>query len=264
VTECSGEASLKSQSAVARSPLDRGVSSAVHQNRLLASLTDEAYDQLRPYLLPTILEYKYPLYEPNVPIEFVHFINTGVASMVHTMMNGDTAEVGTVGNEGFVGIPILFGDKQAPMSAYMQVGGSGLRIKVNRFREVIQRNPWMQRAMLHYAHTFLNQIAQSAACNTFHLLIQRCCRWLLMTQDRMQSNDFQLTQEFLAMMLGARRSGVSDAANALKQAGLIKYNRGRVTILDRAGLEKHSCECYGVMKREFDQLLRFLPQYGSR
>lgn len=244
--------------------MDRGASSTIHQNRLLASLTDETHDQLRPYLLHEVLDYKAPLYEANEPIEFVHFIETGVASLITIMMNGDTAEVGTIGNEGFVGIPILFGDKQAPTGAYMQVGGAGLKMKVNRFREAMQRNPLMQRAMLHYAHTFFNQVAQTAACNTFHLLEQRCCRWLLMLQDRMQTSDLPLTQEFLAMMLGVRRAGVTDAANALKRAGLIKYKRGHVTILDRAGLEKRSCECYGVTKREFDQFIGFVPHRVSR
>ena len=259
-----GEESLKSGSAVARGVLDRGASPTAHQNRLLASLTDETHDQIRPYLLPEVLDYKSPLCEANEPIEFVHFIETGVVSLVNTMLNGDTAEVGTIGNEGFVGIPILLGDKQAPTGAYMQVGGAGLKMKVNRFREAIQRNPLMLKALLHYAHTFFNQIAQTAACNTFHLLEQRCCRWLLMMQDRMPTSDLPLTQEFLAMMLGVRRAGVTDAANALKRAGLIKYTRGHVTILDRAGLEKRSCECYGVTKREFDQLIGFVPQRESR
>jgi CRP-like cAMP-binding protein len=261
---CSGEESLKSGSAVARDLLDRGALAPTRQNRLLASLTDETHDQLRPYLLQEILNYKAPLYEANEPIEFVHFIETGVVSLVNTMKDGDTVEVGTIGNEGFVGIPILLGDKQAPTGAYMQVSGAGLKMKVNRFREAIHRNPLMQRAMLHYAHTFFNQVAQTAACNALHLLEQRCCRWLLMMQDRMRTNDLPLTQEFLAMMLGVRRAGVTDAANALKRAGLIKYTRGHVTILDRAGLEKRSCECYGVTKREFDQLIGFVPHRESR
>jgi CRP-like cAMP-binding protein len=254
----------KTASVVARYPLEGGVSPKAHQNRLLASLPDEEFERLRPHLLPTVLGYKCPLYEANAPIEFVHFIETGVASLVNTMMNGDSAEVGTIGNEGFVGIPVLFGDKEAPTSVYVQVCGAGLKMKVNLFRAELQRNAFMQRAMLHYAHAFFNEIAQSAACNTLHLLEQRCCRWLLMTQDRMHSSDFPLTQEFLAMMLGVRRAGVTDAANALKRAGLIKYTRGSVTVLDRAGLEKRTCECYGVTKREFDHLLDFFPRCVSR
>jgi len=238
---------------------DIGVSQGVCKNRLLASLPDEEYERLRPHLVPIALGYKCPLYEAHEPIEVVHFIQTGVASLVNTMMNGDAAEVGTIGNEGFVGIPVLFGDKQAPTSVYMQVGGAGLKMSANLFQAEMRRNAHLQRAMLHYAHAFFNQIAQSAACNTFHLLEQRCCRWLLMTRDRMQSTEFPLTQEFLAMMLGVRRAGVTDAASALKRDGLINYTRGCVTVLDRAGMEKRACECYGVTKREFDRLFGILP-----
>jgi CRP-like cAMP-binding protein len=254
----------KSASAVARSRLGSEGSPRTHRNRLLASLSEDDFERLRPHLIPNALSYKCPLYEPNEPIEFVHFIETGVASLVNTLMNGDAVEVGTIGNEGFVGIPVLFGDKQAPTSVYMQVAGAGLKMKANLFREEMQRNAFIQETMLHYAHAFFNQVAQIAACNTFHLLEQRCCRWLLMTQDRMQSNDFPLTQEFLAMMLGVRRAGVTDAANALKRDGLINYARGSVTVLDRAGMEKRACECYGVIKREFDRLHGLSPTSISR
>jgi CRP-like cAMP-binding protein len=235
--------------------LDNGASPSAHRNRLLASLPDDEFEKLRPHLVPNVLGYKYPLSEAHEPIEYVHFIETGVASLVNTMMNGDAAEVGTIGNEGFVGIPVLLGDKQAPTSVYMQVAGASLKMRADLFRVEMQRNACMQEAMLHYAHAFFKQVAQSAACNIFHHVEQRCCRWLLMTQDRMKSNDFPLTQEFLAMMLGVRRAGVTNAANALKRDGLINYARGSVTVLDRAGLEKRSCECYEVTKREFDQLL---------
>ncbi|HSS99958.1 MAG TPA: Crp/Fnr family transcriptional regulator [Terriglobales bacterium] len=254
----------KTASVVAKYPLDSGVSPRAHQNRLLASLPDEEFERLRPHLVPTVLGYKCPLYEANAPIAFVHFIETGVASLVNTMMNGDAAEVGTIGNEGFVGVPILFGDREAATSAFMQVGGAGLKMKANLFRAELQRSISMQRAMFHYAHAFFNQITQTAACNVLHLLEQRCCRWLLMTQDRMQSSEFPLTQEFLAMMLGVRRAGVTDAANTLKRAGLIDYTRGCVSILDRAGMEKRTCECYGVTKREFDRLYGLSPTTISK
>jgi len=230
-------------------------SSGRHQNRLLASLPRPEYERLRPHFIPTALEYRCLLYEANEPIEFVHFIQTGVGSLVNTMMNGDAAEVGTIGNEGMVGLPVVFGDRQAPTTVYMQVAGSSLKMKAQALREQMHQNESLERVMLHYAHAFFNQVAQSAACNTFHSLEQRCCRWLLMTHDRMQSTEFSLTQQFLAMMLGVRRAGVTDAANALKRDGLIKYTRGQVTILDRAGLQKRSCECYSVTKREFDRLL---------
>lgn len=251
-------------SVVARYSPEGGVSPKAHQNRLLASLPDEEFERLRPHLVPIVLGYRSPLYEANAPIEFVHFIETGVASLVNTMMNGDAAEVGTIGNEGFVGVPILFGDKEAPTSVYMQVRGAGLKMKANVFRAELQRSISMQRAMLHYAHAFFNEIAQLAACNTLHVLEQRCCRWLLMTQDRMQSSEFPLTQEFLAMMLGVRRASVTDAANTLKRAGLIDYTRGCVSILDRAGMEKRTCECYAITRREFDRLHGLSPTSISR
>ena len=225
------------------------------QNRLLRSLPPDDYARLRPHLQPAEFKYKLSLYRPDERIEFVYFIETGVASLVNTMKNGNAAEVGTIGNEGIVGLPVIFGDSQAPTSVYMQVAGHGLRMKAKTFWQEMQNSISLRTAMLHYAHAFFNQVAQSAACNTFHLLEKRCCRWLLMTRDRMQSDEFPLTQEFLAMMLGVQRPGVTLAAGALQRAGLIHYTRGNVTILDHAGLIKRSCECYGVSKREFDRLL---------
>jgi CRP-like cAMP-binding protein len=225
------------------------------QNRLLASLSNTDHERLRSGLEPVCLEYKRSLYEANKPIDFVYFIESGVASLVNTMSNGDAAEVGTIGNEGIVGLPIVLGDKQAPASVYMQVPGAGLRIKASLFSQELLHSTSMRTTMLHYAQAFFNLVAQTAACAHFHLLEKRCCRWLLMTHDRMQSDEFQLTQEFLAMMLGVRRAGVTVAAGALQRAGLIRYKHGRVTILDREGLEKLSCECYGIGKREFDRLL---------
>lgn len=233
------------------------------QNRLLKVLPPEDLERLRPHLRPVEFEYKLSLYQADEQIEFVYFIETGVASLVNTMKNGNSAEVGTIGNEGMVGLPVIFGDSQAPTSVYMQVAGHGLRMKAKIFWQEMQRRASLRTVMLHYAHAVFNQVAQSAACNTFHLLEQRCCRWLLMTHDRMQSNDFTLTQEFLAMMLGVQRPGVTLAASLLQRAGLIQYTRGHVKILDRAGLIKRSCECYDVSKREFDRLLGRAIKNGS-
>ena len=226
-----------------------------HANRLLSLLTSADYERLRPHLQPVLLEYRKSLYEADKNIEFVWFIESGVGSLVNTLANGDAAEVGTIGNEGIVGLPILLGDHRAPTSVYVQVPGAGLRMQAARFAKELAESASMRIVMLHYAHAFFNQVAQSAACNQFHSLRQRCCRWLLMTHDRMESDEFLLTQEFLAMMLGVQRSGVSTAAGALQRAGLIRYRRGHVTILDRAALEQHSCECYGIAKMEFDRLL---------
>jgi CRP-like cAMP-binding protein len=224
-------------------------------NRLLGLLTREDYERLRPHLQSVPLEYRKSLYLADTRIGFVWFIETGVGSLVNTMENGDAAEVGTIGNEGIVGLPLLLGDNRTPTSVYIQVPGVGLRMTAALFSRELARSASMRKVMLHYAHAFFNQVAQSAACNQFHSLRRRCCRWLLMTHDRMQSDQFLLTQEFLAMMLGVQRTGVSAAAGALQQAGLIRYSRGNVTILDRAGLEREACECYGISKREFDRLL---------
>jgi CRP-like cAMP-binding protein len=226
-----------------------------HANRLLGLLADSDRDRLRPHLEPVPLEYKKSLYEADRTIEFVWFIETGVGSLVNTMANGDASEVGTIGNEGLVGLPLLFGDHQAPTSVYVQVPGAGLRMRAALFARELARSDAMRNVMLHYAHAFFNQVAQSAACNQCHSLRQRCCRWLLMTHDRMDSDQFLLTQEFLSMMLGVQRSSVSATAGLLQRAGLIRYSRGNVTILDRAGLERQSCECYAIARMEFDRLL---------
>jgi CRP-like cAMP-binding protein len=224
-------------------------------NRLLGLLPPRVYARLRPHLQRISLKYRQSLYRANEPIAFVYFIETGVGSLVNTMANGQAAEVGTIGNEGLVGLPIVFGDDRAPTSVYVQVPGVGLRMKATLFKKELAQSASMRTVMLRYAHAFFNQVAQSAACNHFHSLDRRCCRWLLMTHDRMQSDEFLLTQEFLAMMLGVQRTGVTAAAGALQRAGLIRYTRGNVTIIDRRGLLRRSCECYGVSKKEFDRLL---------
>jgi CRP-like cAMP-binding protein len=225
------------------------------QNRLLASLPEADYELLRSHLEPVRLPYRRLLYAANKAIEFVYFPETGVGSLVSTMRNGAASEVGTIGNEGIVGLPVVLGDKQAPTSVYIQVPGAGMRMRSSLFQEAMEQRPSIRVAFLRYAHAFFNQVAQSAACAHHHLLEQRCCRWLLMTHDRMDSEEFRLTQEFLAMMLGVRRAGFTVAAGALQRAGLIRYTRGQVTILDGPGLKKRSCECYEITKREFDRLL---------
>ena len=230
-------------------------SSATAENRLLGLLPAQDYARLKPRLKRITLEYRKSLYRANKPIDYVYFIETGVGSLVNTMANGDAAEVGTIGNEGVVGLPLLLGDDRAPTSVYVQVPGWGLRIKAASFKKELARSPGLRAVMHRYAHAFFNQVAQSAACNQFHSLEQRCCRWLLMTQDRMQSDEFLLTQEFLAMMLGVQRTGVSLAAGILQRAGLITYRRGKVTVLDEAGLKHRACECYAISKKEFDRLL---------
>jgi CRP-like cAMP-binding protein len=225
------------------------------QNRLLAYLKPADYQRLSEHLEAVPLAYRMPLSLANVPIASVYFLEEGVASIVNTMRKGNSVEVGTAGNEGMVGLPIVFGDKQSPMNVYMQVAGCGLKMKASILSRELTQNTRLRTALLHYAHAFFNQVAQSAACAHLHSLEQRCCRWLLMTHDRMRTDELQLTHEFLAMMLGVRRAGVTVALGALQKKGLINHGRARITILDRVGLEQLSCECYQVTKREFDRLL---------
>jgi CRP-like cAMP-binding protein len=228
---------------------------SIWPNRLLASLKEVDQEDLHPHLEPVTLEYRRALYDADQRIEFVYFIESGVASLVNMIADGFSVEVGTVCNEGVVGLPILLGDEMAPIAVYVQVPGWGFRMKAAIFREKMERSATLRKSMLRYAHAFFNQVAQCAACAHFHSLEQRCCRWLLMTRDRMPSDEFLLTHEFLAMMLGVRRAGVTTAAGALQRAGLIHYRRGRVTILDRHGLEDAACECYAITKTAFDRLL---------
>jgi CRP-like cAMP-binding protein len=226
------------------------------RNRLLGLLAQDDFDSIKPHLEPVQMTYRRSLYRANRAIPFVYFFETGVGSLVNTMKNGDASEVGTIGNEGIVGLPVVLGDTQAPTSVYVQVPGTGLRMPAPLFSEAMDNSLTFRRTIFRYVHAFFNQVAQSAACAHHHALEQRCARWLLMTYERMDSEQFLLTQEFLAMMLGIRsRPGVTIAAGALQRAGLIRYQRGQVTIVDLVGLKKRSCECYETSKRQFDRLL---------
>jgi CRP-like cAMP-binding protein len=224
-------------------------------NRLLSLLADQDYERLRPHLSQVAFEYKKSLYEASRPIDHVYFPIDGVASLVLTTSDGSSAEVGTIGSEGLVGLPVCLGDREAPSSVYVQVPGTALQIDARIFRSELARSPALNLIMLRYAHAFFNQVAQSAACAHLHRVEQRCCRWLLMTRDRMPSDDFLLTHEFLGMMLGVRRTTVTDVMGSLQKAGLIRYRRGHVTILDHEALRQRTCECYEISKLEFDRML---------
>jgi CRP-like cAMP-binding protein len=228
-------------------------------NRLLSLLSDGDYERLRPHLSQVSLEYRKSLYEASRPIEHVYFPVDGVASLVITTAEGTSAEVGTIGSEGMVGLPVCLGDRDAPSSVYVQVPGTALQIDAGVFRGELEKSPTLKRVVLRYAHAFFNQVAQSAACAHLHRVEQRCCRWLLMTRDRMPSGEFLLTQEFLGMMLGVRRTTVTEVMGNLQRAGLIRYRRGHVSILDAEALRQRACECYDISKLEFDRLLGDTP-----
>ncbi len=196
------------------------------------------------------------LYDPYVPLEHVYFPEDGVASLLTQLDNGIETEVATVGREGMVGLPAFFGVESVPGRAIWQVSGKALVLPTKVLRRETRQGGALNDVLRLYAQGLFTQISQSASCNRRHEIVQRCSRWLLMTHDRVNGDEFELTHEFLSKMLGVRRAGVSVAAGILQKAGLIKYSRGRITILDREGLEATSCECYRIVREEFDRLLQ--------
>jgi CRP-like cAMP-binding protein len=225
------------------------------RNHLLAALPSTTYDALLPALEPLALNLKQILYAPNEPITHVYFPVDGVCSIVSLLENNIVIEVATVGHEGMVGIPVFLGAMHTPGQALVQVPGAAVRMEVQAFRQALEEYPHLGAVLQRYTQALFVQIAQSTACNRAHPVNERCARWLLMTADRMRRDQFSLTQEFLGQMLGVRRASVNVAARTLQQAGLIDYSRGQITILDRAGLESVACECYGIIKAEYDRLL---------
>jgi CRP-like cAMP-binding protein len=199
------------------------------------------------------------LYEPNEPIEDVYFLLKGVASLVNEPTPGNIVEFATVGHEGMVGLPVLLGANTISSRAIVQVPGEALRMKATRFRDLVDRYPSFSSILMRYTLALMNQIAQSTSCNRLHEVQERCARWLFQTHDRVEGESFPLTQEFLGQMLGVQRATVSIAARMLQQAGLISYSRGMITVLDRNGLEQASCECYRVIKTEYDKLRAMNP-----
>lgn len=224
-------------------------------NRLLAALPRKETAQLRPHLEKLQLGQHTTLYEMNKPIKHLYFLTRGVASIVTPVKDERPVESATVGPEGVIGIPIVLGAAQTASRAFIQVSGEGFRIEVQSFKKIIGGCRELNRILLRYTLALLTQVAQNAACNRMHSIEERCARWLLMTHDRVHKNSFSLTQDFLAQMIGVRRPSVSIAASILAKAGLIDYVRGDITVLDRAGLEAASCECYKVVRSEFERLL---------
>jgi CRP-like cAMP-binding protein len=224
-------------------------------NRLLASLPKEEYEQLQPYLELVFLDFKQELYRPNEAIDFVYFPLEGVYSLLTLSSEGDLIEVGTVGNEGMVGLPVFLGVGQVPGLSMAQVPGKALRMRAKDLQTQVNRDTTLYEVLHRYTQALFNFISQSALCNRLHSIEQRCCRWLLLTHDRVGHDEFPLTHEFLSQMLGVRRAGVSEVASKLQNAGFISYHYGKMAIQDRAGLEATSCECYALIKAEFDRLI---------
>jgi len=225
-------------------------------NRLLAALPPEELDRLRPALDTVLLEFKQDLYRPGEPISHVWFPHSGVLSMANEVLEARPVEIATVGNEGFIGTPLLLGAEDMPTRCFTQIPGTASRMEAGAFREAQGANPTFRALLLRHTMALLNQIAQSAACNRAHPIEERCARWLLMTHDRVNGGKhFPLTQDLMAQMLGVRRASVSVAQAMLQKAGLIRYTRGTINVLDREGLEAASCPCYGIVRAEYDRLL---------
>jgi CRP-like cAMP-binding protein len=225
------------------------------QNQLLSVIPTEEYERLLPHLETVALTLKQIIYAPNEPIDYVYFPKSGMISLVNITEDGRTVEAATVGNEGMVGIPVFLRTDRMPGQAIVQIVGNGLRMKADVFKREVLPGSQLYNLLLRYTQALLNQISQSVACYSLHSVEQRCCRWLLVTHDRVKADQFSLTQELLSQMLGVRRASVSEVANTLQKQGLIRYSRGKMTILDRQGLESASCECYRVVKQECDRLL---------
>ena len=225
------------------------------QNHLLAALPPVEWTRWLPALEAIDMPLGQVLYEPGVTLDYVYFPATAIVSLLYVMENGASAEIAVVGNEGLVGISLFMGGESTPSRAVVQSAGQGFRLEAQRIKDEFSRAGPAMHVMLRYTQALITQMAQTAVCNRHHSLDQQLCRWLLLSLDRLQGNELVMTQELIANMLGVRREGVTEGALKLQRAGLIRYARGRISVLDRPGLEKRACECYGVVKKEYDRLL---------
>jgi CRP-like cAMP-binding protein len=224
-------------------------------NGLLSALSRKTFDRLTRHLDRLTLAQRHPVSEPGAPIEYVYFPVSCVVSLVAVMADEKEAEVATVGREGLVGMSVFWGVGTMPMRAFVQVPGDAYRVGAAAFRAEAAPGGELAGLLLRYTQALFHQVARSAACNQSHSVAKRCARWLLMSHDRAGREQFELTQEFLGQMLGVRRAGIGEAAGALQKAGHIKYARGRITVVDRAGLESASCECYRAIRDEYLRLV---------
>jgi CRP-like cAMP-binding protein len=224
-------------------------------NRLLAVLPADSYERLAPHIEPVTFSLGEVVYESGGHMGYVYFPTTSHISLLYTMIDGSTAEMGLVGNEGIVGISLFMGGETTPNRAMVQGGGGAFRMKAKVMLDEFKRGGEFQHVLLRYTQALITQISQTAVCNRLHSVEQRLCRWLLMTHDRAESDQLQMTHEFISNMLGVRREGVTMAAQRLQEAGMISYVRGQINILDREQLLVRVCECYGVVKDEHKRLL---------
>jgi len=227
---------------------------APKKNHLLAALPDAEWGRWLPQLEAVDLPLGQVVYESGGTLSHVYFPTTAIVSLLYVMENGASAEIAVVGNEGIVGISLFMGGESTPSRAVVQSAGRGYRMKAEVIKDEFKRTPVLH-LLLRYTQALITQMAQTAVCNRHHSLDQQLCRWLLLSLDRLQGDELVMTQELIANMLGVRREGVTEGALKLQDAGVIRYSRGRITVLDRPELERRTCECYAVVKKEYDRLL---------
>jgi CRP-like cAMP-binding protein len=230
-----------------------------NQNFLLAALPAPEFERLSPHLELVQMPLGQVLYESGARQHHVYFPTTSIVSLLYVMENGSSAEIAVVGNEGILGISLFMGGETTPSRAVVQSAGHGYRLKSQPLKKEFSRGGPVMSLLLRYTQALITQMAQTAVCNRHHSVEQQLCRWLLLSLDRLSTFELTMTQELIANMLGVRREGVTEAAGKLQRAGVIRYSRGRITVLDRERLENEVCECYSVVKKEFDRLLRDIP-----
>jgi CRP-like cAMP-binding protein len=231
------------------------------RNQLLSALPEDASRRLFAQLEPVEFKLRHVLCESGGTLSHMYFPTSAIVSLLYVTEQGNTAEIAVVGNEGLVGIALLTGGESSPISAVVRGAGLGYRVKAHVIQHEAERGGPVLHVLLRYTQALLTQMAQTAVCNRHHSLDQQLCRWMLLSLDRLQDNHLVTTQELIANMLGVRREGVTESARKLQAVGLIRYARGHITVLDRPGLERRTCECYGVVKKEYDRLLASVPAF---
>src|SRR5688572_1617750 len=234
-------------------------SNSPKRNWLLAALPDETYQAVLPFLEPVALALGQPLYESGGAQGYVYFPTSSIVSLLYVLEDGASAEIAVTGCEGLVGISLFMGGETTPSRAVVQSEGRGYRLGAGVLKREFDRGGALQLQLLRFTQALITQMTQTAVCNRHHSVDQQLCRWLLLSLDRLPGNELVMTQELIANMLGVRREGVTEAAGKLQDEGMIRYSRGHITVLDRARLEARVCECYAVVKREYDRLLQRAP-----
>ena len=225
------------------------------KNHILAALSGAEWQRWQPLLEHVELPLGHVLYEPGKTLSHMYFPTTAIISLLYVMENGASAEIAVVGNDGLVAVSMFMGGGSTPSRAVVQSAGHGFRLKAEDMKKEFDRGGAVLHLLLRYTQALITQMSQTAVCNRHHSLDQQLCRWLLLSLDRLEGDELVMTQELIANMLGVRREGVTESAAKLQTAGLIRYTRGRISVLDRPGLEKRTCECYAVVKKEYDRLL---------